>query len=272
MSGPPGAGTYRVSVKRSTGVGSRYFHDSIRAGDLLQVSAPRGSFTLASRRQSPLSCSVRVSGRRRFSRCFIRLRHATDSSREVWWCYGARNGREHPFAAEARALLKGLPHSHAFVAYSKPEDADRYGQDYDASGHLNLSLTATSFKCQKKRTFISADQLTFLSDLTAELKSWGVPGSRIHSETFGAESSITPGIANTASVPPHPPSGSVGDGPMISFTRSGLTVPWSSRYGSLLELRRGLRRSGQMGLSDWRLPHVRVWLDRRRDRLHTRAT
>src|SRR6202007_2053776 len=34
MSGLPGARTYRVSVKRSTGVGSRYFHDSIRAGDL----------------------------------------------------------------------------------------------------------------------------------------------------------------------------------------------------------------------------------------------
>ncbi len=47
MSGPPGAGTYRISVKRAAGAGSRYFHDRVRAGDLLQVSAPRGSFTLA---------------------------------------------------------------------------------------------------------------------------------------------------------------------------------------------------------------------------------
>jgi MOSC domain-containing protein YiiM len=46
MSGP-GVGTYRVSVKRAAGAGSRHFHDHIRAGDLLQVSAPRGSFTLA---------------------------------------------------------------------------------------------------------------------------------------------------------------------------------------------------------------------------------
>ena len=47
MSGPQGAGTYRISVKRADGVGSRFFHDHIHAGDMLQVSAPRGSFTLA---------------------------------------------------------------------------------------------------------------------------------------------------------------------------------------------------------------------------------
>src|SRR5277367_6423394 len=46
MSGPPRAGTYRVSVKRASGAGSRYFHDHVRAGDMLEASAPRGSFTL----------------------------------------------------------------------------------------------------------------------------------------------------------------------------------------------------------------------------------
>lgn len=47
LSGLPEAGTYRVSVKRDAGPGSQYFHDRLRLGDLLQVSAPRGSFTLA---------------------------------------------------------------------------------------------------------------------------------------------------------------------------------------------------------------------------------
>ena len=28
------------------------------------------------------------------------------SDREIWWLHGARNGREHPFAAEARALAR----------------------------------------------------------------------------------------------------------------------------------------------------------------------
>ncbi len=47
MSGPQSAGTYRVSVKRADGAGSHYFHERIQDGALLQVSAPRGSFTLA---------------------------------------------------------------------------------------------------------------------------------------------------------------------------------------------------------------------------------
>ena len=34
-------------MKRADGPGSRFFHDHIHAGDMIQVSAPRGSFTLA---------------------------------------------------------------------------------------------------------------------------------------------------------------------------------------------------------------------------------
>ena len=64
--------------------------------------------------------------------------------REIWWCYGARNGREHPFAAEVRELLGRLPWSHSFVAYSEPEDADQPGKDYDVSGHLDLSSIAAA--------------------------------------------------------------------------------------------------------------------------------
>jgi ferredoxin-NADP reductase/MOSC domain-containing protein YiiM len=233
MSGPPGAGTYRVSVKRSTGAGSRYFHDSVRVGDLLQVSAPRGSFTLAPGNNPLVLLSAGIGATPVLAMLHWLAAPGADSTREVWWCYGARNGGDHPFAAEARALLNSLPRSHAFVAYSKPQDDDRQGQDYDASGHLNLSLLKP-LQVPKEADFYLCGPTAFLSDFTAELKSWGVPASRIHSEMFGAESSITPGITSTASVPPHPPS-SAGTGPAVSFTRSGLTVPWSTQYGSLLE-------------------------------------
>jgi ferredoxin-NADP reductase/MOSC domain-containing protein YiiM len=234
MSGPPGAGTYRVSVKRSTGVGSRYFHDTIRVGDLLQVSAPRGSFTLAPGNNPLVLLSAGIGATPVLAMLHWLAVNGTDSTREVWWCYGARNGREHPFAAEVRALLNSLPHSHALVVYSNPEDADRQGKDYDASGHLNLSLVQ-QLQVPKEAGFYLCGPTAFLSGLTAELKSWGVPASSIHSEIFGTESPITPGIASTTPVPPHPPSGSAGTGPTVSFTRSGLTVPWSSQYGSLLE-------------------------------------
>lgn len=49
MSDTPNVGTYRVSVKRKVnGAVSSYLHDHVRVGDLLDVSAPRGGFTLRS--------------------------------------------------------------------------------------------------------------------------------------------------------------------------------------------------------------------------------
>jgi ferredoxin-NADP reductase/MOSC domain-containing protein YiiM len=273
MSGPQAAGTYRVSVKRASGAGSRFFHDRIRAGDLLQVSAPRGSFTLVPGNNPLVLLSAGIGVTPVLAMLHSLAATGTDSTREVWWCYGARNGREHPFAAEARALLNSLPHGHAFVAYSKPEDADQQGQDYDASGHLNLSLLQR-LQVPKEAEFYLCGPTAFLSNFTADLKSWGVPDSRIRFETFGVESSITPGIASTASVPPHPPSGSVGTGPKISFTRSGVSVPWGSRYGSLLEFaeacdvpvrwscRTGVCHMCESGLIDGKVGYAPEPLDR----------
>ena len=45
MSGPPGANTYRVSVKHEVnGVGSSFLHSHVKTGDVLEVSAPERHF------------------------------------------------------------------------------------------------------------------------------------------------------------------------------------------------------------------------------------
>ena len=154
--------------------------------------------------------------------------------REVWWCYGARNGMEHPFAAEARGLLSTLPRSRSFIAYSRPEEGDQQGREYDAPGHLNL-LSLQQLQLPQSADFYLCGPPAFLAELTAALRAWGVPYTRIHAETFGTESAVTPGIASTAVKTPHPPAGTPGTGPKVSFTRSGLSVPWDSRFQSLLE-------------------------------------
>jgi ferredoxin-NADP reductase len=231
MSGPPGTGTYRVSVKRAEGIGSRFFHDRIHAGDMLQVSAPRGNFTLAEGKSPVVLLSAGIGATPVLSMLYTL---APNSGREVWWCYGARNGTQHPFAAEARKLLANLPHSRSFIAYSQPDEGDEQGKDYDAQGHLNLSLLQPLHLPQTADFYLCGPPV-FLTELTAALQSWGVGYSRIHSETFGTESAITPGIAAASPKTPHPPAGSPGPGPKISFTRSGLSVPWDPRFQSLLE-------------------------------------
>jgi len=233
ISGAGGTGTYRVSVKRTGGIGSRYFHDQVQPGDVLQVSAPRGSFTLTQSDDPVVLMSAGIGATPVLS--MLHALRTTDSAvREVWWCYGARNRKEHPFAVEAQEVIRDTPHSHSFVFYSKPDATDLLGKDYDAVGHLSLE-SLQNLGLPQNAEFYLCGPSAFLSELPAALKAWGVPSSRIHMETFGAESSLTPGIASTSSRPPHPPAGSVGAGPNISFARSGLTVPWDSRFGSLLE-------------------------------------
>ncbi len=234
MSGPPRAGTYRISVKRADGEGSRFFHDHIHAGDLLQVSAPRGNFTLAADNKPVVMLSAGIGATPVLSMLHSLAIGAAGERREIWWCYGARNGREHPFAAEVRQLLLDLPHSHSFIAYSNPEPEDQQGKDYDAFGHLSLS-SLQQLHVPQTANFYLCGPPAFLTGLTAALTSWGVPYSSIHFENFGTESAVTPGIASTTPKTPHPPSEAGGTGPQISFTRSGLSIPWDGRFSNILE-------------------------------------
>ena len=233
MSGTPGAKTYRVSVKRETnGVVSGYLNDHIRAGDVLEVSAPRGSFTLGSGDAPVILLSAGIG-----ATPVLAMLHALSSAapaREVWWIYGARNRAGHPFAEEARGLLQKLVHGRTHIVYSKPASEDRAGVDYDSIGHVDTPLL-DRLGVTRDADFYLCGPSSFLKQLTEGLKAWGAGPARVHTEVFGPEASITPGIAPSSHPPVHAPAGEPGIGPQISFTRSGLTVPWDSRFSSLLE-------------------------------------
>jgi ferredoxin-NADP reductase/MOSC domain-containing protein YiiM len=235
ISGPQSTGKYRVSVKRADGVGSHYFHDCVRPGDPIQVSAPRGSFTLAPGSSPVVLLSAGIGATPVLSMLHTLAATSANFTRAIWWCYGARNGREHPFAAETRDLLKVLPQSRSIVAYSKPVSEDQLGKDYDVAGHLDLS-SLQRHGVPQTADFYLCGPPAFLDEFTMALRSWGVSDSCIHTEKFGAGTSLTPGIANTGRKTPHQPLGDPGLGPKISFTRSGLSVSWNERFQSLLEL------------------------------------
>jgi ferredoxin len=75
-----------------------------------------------------------------------------------------------------------------------------------------------------------------MDDLSSALAAHGFGAASLHTEPFGAAAGLTPGIAAVPARAPHPPPGDPGDGPTVSFARSGLTIPWSSDRGTLLEL------------------------------------
>jgi ferredoxin-NADP reductase/ferredoxin len=234
LSGPPSSDSYRVSVKRQDGRGSQYFHDRLRSGDLLQVGAPRGSFTLAGTDRPIVFLSAGIGATPVLSMLHALAGSERRADREIWWCYGARNGSEHPFAKEVRDTLANCGPGRSFIVYSHPDEHDRLGEDYDAVGHLELS-SLQRFGVPQTADFYLCGPATFLAELSDALKSWDVPSGRVPSEAFGAGPSLTPGIHGDRAQLPHKPAGDAGAGPLVSFTRSGLSAPWNPQFGNLLE-------------------------------------
>jgi ferredoxin-NADP reductase/MOSC domain-containing protein YiiM len=234
LSGPPGAGYYRITVKREPGGAvSGYLHTSVAVGDQLDIAAPRGTFILDQTQAPVLLISAGIGATPVLA--MLAALEQEHSAREVWCLYGARNGGEHPFAAEARALVASLPNARAHVYYSRPDPADVKGRDFDSAGRLTASLLAELNPPSAADVYMCGPT-AFMDDISAGLAALGFDASRVHTEVFGPAASVTPGIAATPARAPHPPAGPPGNGPAIAFARSDLTIPWSSEYASLLEL------------------------------------
>jgi len=229
----PAADHFRISVKNElNGVGSSFLCNRAREGDVLDVSAPRGSFTLRSSQSPVVLLSAGVDATPVMS--MLHALAAEKSKREIWWIYGARNRGDHPFAEESRSLLKQLSRGRGYIVYSRPTATDQDGTDFDAPGHIDTPLLER-IGVSPASDFYLCGPSSFLQNMLDSLKNWGVLAGNVHTEIFGALESITPGMAQVAHTP-HLPPGPPASGPPVSFARSGITVPWDSKFASLLEL------------------------------------
>ena len=234
LSGEPSEARYRVSVKRNAGgMAGAYIADEVRPGDIIEVTAPRGGFTLQANDGPVVLLSAGI-GATPVLAMLLALA-AGRSPRQVWWLHGARDRGEHTFAEEARAALKALPHAHSHIRYSAPAPGDRPGVDFDARGRLSSAILA-ELGVPSNADFYLCGPATFMVDLSAGLAGWGALKECIHTEIFGAGASLTPGIAATVPTPPHLPIGPAGSGPLVSFARSGLSIRWGPPFRNLLEL------------------------------------
>src|SRR5262249_20129750 len=119
LSGPKSTERYRISVKiERNGAAGTYVENHVRVGDVLDVSAPRGSFILQSGERPVVLLSAGIG-----ATPVLAMLHAlavSRSKRPIWWLHSARDGQHHPFATEVRRLMLALPNSQSHVSYSKP--------------------------------------------------------------------------------------------------------------------------------------------------------
>jgi ferredoxin-NADP reductase/MOSC domain-containing protein YiiM len=233
LSDLPAADHLRISVKSElNGIGSSFLCNRAREGDVMDVSAPRGSFTLRPSQNPAVLLSAGVGATPIMS--MLHTLASEKSQRDVWWIYGARNRADHPFAEESRSLLKQLSRGRGFIVYSRPTAGDQIGADFDALGHIDIALLQR-IGVPQGGDFYLCGPSSFLKNMHDGLKSWSVPAENVHTEIFGALDSITPGMAQVAHTP-HLPQGPPGAGLAVTFARSGITVAWDPKFASLLEL------------------------------------
>jgi ferredoxin-NADP reductase/MOSC domain-containing protein YiiM len=235
LSGPASTERYRISIKiEPHGAAGTYLQEHVRAGDELEISAPRGTFILESGERPVVLLSAGIGATPVLA--MLHSLAATRSPRPVWWLHSARDGQHHPFGAEVRRLMLALPHGRSYVCYSRPGSRDATPENFDLAGHLSRSVfemiglprDADVYMCGPTR---------FMADMKEALAAVGVAPKRMHAELFNGGESMTPGVVAAMRRTPHLPNDAAATGPAVSFARSGITAHWdSSSYQSLLEL------------------------------------
>ena len=173
---------YRIGVKNEHGLASGFLHQSVRAGSLVEVSAPRGLFTLADGATPVVLISAGVGVTPMLA--MLHAAAATSAPRPIWWLHSARDRAHHAFAKEADDLLVALPASRRCVVYSRPAPEDLLGPDFDRPGHLSPQLLE-ELGVPHDADFYLCGPPRFLEDFQQGLVASGIAHSRIHWKCLG---------------------------------------------------------------------------------------
>ena len=234
LSGSASKERYRISVKiEPDGAAGTYIKERVREGDVLDVSSPRGSFTLRAGEGPVVLLSAGIGATPVLA--MLHALAAVRSTREVLWLHAARNRLHHPFAAEVRRLMPALTRSRSYVCYSRPGLRDKMGEDFDGIGHLSRSVF-DEVSVPREADVYLCGPARFLADMKEALTTVGVAPGRIHVELFNGSESMAPGVIGAATRAAHVPLDAAASGPLVSFARSGIAAHWTSSYQSILEL------------------------------------
>ncbi len=235
LSGSLSTESYRISVKTEPhGVAGTYLRQHVRSGDVLDVSAPRGSFILKPGDGPVVLLSAGIGATPVLA--MLHSLSAARSTRQVLWMHTARDGQHHPFAAEARRLMLALCHGRSYICYSAPDSRDQVGENFDAPGHLSQAMLNEAGVSREADIYLCGPP-RFMADMKDALANLGVAPQQVHAEIFNGGESLNPGIVGNSTRAPHPPKDETNSGPLISFSRSGIAARWNaSAYGSILEL------------------------------------
>lgn len=183
LSAPANGRQLRISVKREAqGVVSTHLHDHVPVGDVLQVFAPAGAFTLK-KSDKPL---VLISAGVGITPTLAMLQEALKTSRPVHFIHCARNREVHAFRDTVDAWQANHPQLKRFYCYDQASSADAA----DAVGWLDQNQLAQWLPTTTDVDAYFLGPKPFMAQVKRHLKALGVPESQTHFEFFGPAAAL----------------------------------------------------------------------------------
>jgi ferredoxin-NADP reductase len=231
--------SYRVTIKKACapgdkagiphGLASTFFCETLKEGDIIDVKAPSGQFFLDLTKPDPV---VLISGGVGITPMLSMMNAIIESgsNREVWFFFGARNGRDHIQKQYLDQVAANHKNIHIQVCYSAPAEGDVAGRDYHHASRVSVELFKSLLPSNNYRYYLCGPG-PFMKSITDGLKEWGVPDEHVFFEAFGpatvkrVPSSQTERMLKTAV-----------EQLKVTFSKSGKSTMWTPSLTSLLDL------------------------------------
>ena len=229
---------YRVSIKAvpsprdkpdlPPGLSSNFFHDRINEGDILDAKAPGGHFFLDMSKHTPV---VLIGSGIGVTPVLSMLNAICESgsTRETWFFYGVRNGREHIMKEHLERFAKEHENVRMQVCYSSPQETDAEGKDYHYAERVSVDLFKRVLPSNNYDCFLCGPP-PMMNTIVPDLEAWGVPTGNIHFEAFAPAT-----VKKTKVAKPAVEGAAAEAAPEVVFAKAGKTCKWDPEMGSLLD-------------------------------------
>ena len=187
LSSAPNGDYYRISVKKEAGsqhpngMISNRLHDFVYEGDIVELAAPAGDFTLETTKQTPV---VLVSGGVGQTPLLSMLDYLTTTSspRQVVWVHGSRNAQVHAFQALVVQLAAHYEHVERHIFYDSLAAGQERANYYEGIVDLRRLNGGTLLP---DADYYVCGPAPFIRKQVQDLTALGVPRQAIHFEEFG---------------------------------------------------------------------------------------
>jgi nitric oxide dioxygenase len=181
----PNGDHYRISVKREVegAGGSRFLHDHLQVGDVIESTPPAGEFFLPDAPRRPI---VLLSGGVGLTPMVSMLETIADRhpDLETYYVHGALNSATHAMDRQVKALAARHGRISVTNFYSAPLDGDALGKTHDVAGYITPEWLRDNTPLRSADIYLCGPR-PFLSALVNGLLAAGVPEDRVHYELFG---------------------------------------------------------------------------------------